>query len=103
MVVIKNDLSFGGKRELPARRLLWSVAFQLLSLLSARDYLPVLNDHRVGNPEGDLFESEVFFGHHRGFNRQIGYLKRQHSLMTFDEALTLVDGSIKEKTSRCRA
>ena len=99
---MSNGLSFGGKRELLARGLLWSGASLLLSHLPARDSLLVLNYHRIGNPDEDLFDPGVFSATAEEFDRQIGYLKRRVSLVTLEEALSFVDGSIKEKKSRCR-
>jgi len=94
--------NFGGKRELLARGLLWSGASFLLSHLPARDSLLVLNYHRIGNSEDDLFDPGVFSATADQFNDQIGYLKRRLSLVTLDEALAFIDGSIKENTRRCR-
>jgi peptidoglycan/xylan/chitin deacetylase (PgdA/CDA1 family) len=94
--------SFGRKRELLARGLLWSGASLLLSRLPARDSLLVLNYHRIGNAEDDLFDPGIFSATAEEFDRQVGYLKRHLSLVTLDEALAFVEGSIKEKQSRCR-
>jgi peptidoglycan/xylan/chitin deacetylase (PgdA/CDA1 family) len=100
---MSNGLSFGGKRELLARGLLWSGASFLLSHLPARDSLLVLNYHRIGNPDEDLFDPGVFSATAEEFDRQIGYLQRHVSLVTLSEALSFVGGSIKETKSRCRA
>jgi hypothetical protein len=97
-----GGLTFGGKRELLARGLLWSGASFLLSQLPARDSLLVLNYHRIGNAEDDLFDPGVFSATAEQFDYQIAYLKRRLSLVTLDEALAFVDGTIKEKTRRCR-
>jgi peptidoglycan/xylan/chitin deacetylase (PgdA/CDA1 family) len=94
--------SFGGKRELLARGLLWSGAFSLLSQLPARDSLLVLNYHRIGNAEDDLFDPGVFSATAEEFDNQISYLKSNLSLVTLDEALAFIDGTLKEKTRRCR-
>jgi peptidoglycan/xylan/chitin deacetylase (PgdA/CDA1 family) len=61
-----------------------------------------LNYHRIGNAEDDLFDPGVFSATADEFDRQIAYLKRNLSLITLDEALAFIDGSIKEKRSRCR-
>jgi peptidoglycan/xylan/chitin deacetylase (PgdA/CDA1 family) len=85
-----------------ARGLLWSGASFLLSQLPARDSLLVLNYHRIGNAEDDLFDPGVFSATAEQFDNQIAYLKRRLSLVTLDEALAFIDGTIKEKTRRCR-
>jgi peptidoglycan/xylan/chitin deacetylase (PgdA/CDA1 family) len=97
-----GGLSFSGKRELLARGLHWSGAAYLFSHLPARDSLLVLNYHRIGNPEDDLFDPGVFSATANQFNDQISYLKRGDFLVTLDDALTFVTGAIKEKTRRCR-
>jgi peptidoglycan/xylan/chitin deacetylase (PgdA/CDA1 family) len=102
LVVMKSALSFGGKRELLARGLLWSGASFLLSQLPARDSLLVLNYHRIGNPNDDLFDPGVFSATADQFDNQISYLKRHVSLVTLEEALAFIDGTIKEKMSSCR-
>jgi peptidoglycan/xylan/chitin deacetylase (PgdA/CDA1 family) len=97
-----GGLTFGGKRELLARGLLWSGASLLLAQLPARDSLLVLNYHRIGNAEDDLFDPGVFSATAEEFDNQIAYLKRRLSLVTLDEALAFIDGTDKDKTSRCR-
>ena len=94
--------SFGGKRELLARGMLWSGVSFLLSQLPARDSLLVLNYHRIGNSEDDLFDPGVFSATEDQFNDQIAYLKRHVALVNLEEALAFVDGSLKEKACRCR-
>ena len=94
--------SFGGKRELLARGLLWSGASFLLSQLPARDSLLVLNYHRVGNPDEDLFDPGVFSATAEEFGDQISYLKRSLSPVTLEEALAFIDGTLKETARRCR-
>ena len=97
-----GGLNIGGKRELLARGLLWSGASFLLSQLPVRDSLLVLNYHRLGNAEDDLFDPGVFSATAEEFDNQIAYLKRRLSLVTLEEALAYIDGTIKEKTRRCR-
>jgi peptidoglycan/xylan/chitin deacetylase (PgdA/CDA1 family) len=97
-----GSLNIGGKRELLARGLFWSGASHLLSLLPARDSLLILNYHRIGNPQDDLFDPGVFSATAEKFDDQVSYLKRHLSLVTLDEALAFIEGTIKEKTSRCR-
>jgi peptidoglycan/xylan/chitin deacetylase (PgdA/CDA1 family) len=94
--------SFGGKRELLARGLLWSGASFLLSQLPARDSLVVLNYHRIGNAEDDLFDPGVFEATAEQLDDQISYLKRHVSLVTLDEAVAFVHGDGNGNTRRCR-
>jgi peptidoglycan/xylan/chitin deacetylase (PgdA/CDA1 family) len=98
-----DGLRNGGKREWLARGLFWSGASFLLSKLPARDSLLVLSYHRIGNPDQDLFDPGVFSATADQFDDQISYLKRHVSLVTLPEALAFIDGSIEEKTRRCRA
>lgn len=95
-------LRSGGKREMLARGLHWSGVSALLSRLPARDSLLVLNYHRIGNPDDDLFDPGVFSATADQFNDQIEHLKRHVSLVTLEEALSFIGGAIKEKTHRCR-
>jgi peptidoglycan/xylan/chitin deacetylase (PgdA/CDA1 family) len=97
-----GGLTFGGKRDLLARGLLWSGTSFLLSQLPARDSLLVLNYHRIGNAEDDLFDPGVFSATAEEFDNQIAYLKRRLSLVTLDEALAFLDGTSEDKTPRCR-
>jgi peptidoglycan/xylan/chitin deacetylase (PgdA/CDA1 family) len=94
--------SFGGRRELLARGLLWSGAAFLLSQLPARDSLLVLNYHRIGNPEEDLFDPGVFSATAEEFSDQIAYLKCRASPVTLEEALAFIGGTLKERARRCR-
>jgi peptidoglycan/xylan/chitin deacetylase (PgdA/CDA1 family) len=94
--------SYGGKRELLASGLYWSGAAFLLSQLPARDQLVVLNYHRIGNAEEDLFDPGVFSATADQFNEQIGYLKRRNLLVSLAEAQAFIDGTNRDKTSRCR-
>jgi len=99
---MKDSLGFTGKRELLARGLLWSGASFLLSYLPVRDSLLVLNYHRIGNPDDDLFDPGVFSATADQLDNQISYLQRHVSLVTLEEALAYINGTIKEKTRRCR-
>jgi peptidoglycan/xylan/chitin deacetylase (PgdA/CDA1 family) len=99
---MSGSQKFGGKRELLARVLLRSGALLLISQLPARDSLLVLTYHRVGDADSDPWDPGIFSATADGFNEQVSYLKRKHSLVTLEEALAFVDGRIKEKTSRCR-
>jgi peptidoglycan/xylan/chitin deacetylase (PgdA/CDA1 family) len=94
--------SFGGKRELLAHGLLWSGTSFMLSQLPAKDSLLVLNYHRIGNPDDDLFDPGVFSATADQFNDQILYLKRHLSPVTLEESLPFIDGSLKENGRRCR-
>lgn len=95
--------SFGGKRELLARALFWSGASFLLSHLPARDSLLVLNYHRIGNPENDLFDPGIFSATGDQFNDQVTYLRRHVSLVTLEEALAFVGGETRNRSRCCRA
>ena len=59
-VPMADGVNFGGKREWLARGLLRSGATSLLSRLPDRDSLLVLNYHRIGDPDDDLFDPGVF-------------------------------------------
>jgi peptidoglycan/xylan/chitin deacetylase (PgdA/CDA1 family) len=97
-----GGLSLNWKRELLAHGLHWSGASSLISRLPASDSLLVLNYHRIGFHENDLFDPGVFSATADQFNDQISYLKRCDLLVTLDEALSFVAGATKEKTRRCR-
>jgi peptidoglycan/xylan/chitin deacetylase (PgdA/CDA1 family) len=94
--------SLGGKRELMSQALFWSGASLLLSHLPARDSLVVLNYHRIGNPDDDLFDPGVFEATADQLDNQISFLKRHVSLVTLEEALAFVEGTLKERTHCCR-
>jgi peptidoglycan/xylan/chitin deacetylase (PgdA/CDA1 family) len=94
---VKGRLQLGGKRELLARGLYWSGISFLLSQLPARDSLLVLNYHRIGNSDDDLFDPGVFSATADQFNDQISYLKSHDLLVTLDEALAFIEGASKEK------
>ena len=100
--VVKGRFSFGGKRELLARGLFWSGATFLLGQLPERNLLMVLNYHRVGDPDNDLFDPGVFSATAGQLDEQISYLKRRVSLVTLPEALAFIEGAINEKTRCCR-
>jgi peptidoglycan/xylan/chitin deacetylase (PgdA/CDA1 family) len=93
---------FRGKREWLARGLRWSGASFLLTQLPARDSLLVLNYHRIGNSAEDLFDPGVFSATAEQFSDQISYLKRHVSLVTLEEALSFVEGTVKDISRRCR-
>lgn len=95
--------NFGERRELLAWGLLRSGAPFLLSRLPARDSLLVLDYHRIGNSEDDLFDPGLFEATADQLNNQISYLKRHVSLVTLEEALGFIEGTIKEKSRHCRA
>ena len=96
-----EGVNFGGKREWLARGLLCSGASFLLSQLPDRDSLLVLNYHRVGNPDDDLFDPGVFSATGEDFDEQISHLKRTASLVPLEEALQFVSG-VKETARRGR-
>lgn len=93
---------FGGKRELLARGLFWSGVTSLLGQLPPRDSLLVLNYHRIGNPDDDPFDPGVFSATGDQLNEQISYLKRHVSIVTLREAQAFCDGTLRDKTPRCR-
>jgi peptidoglycan/xylan/chitin deacetylase (PgdA/CDA1 family) len=93
---------FGGKRELVAQGLFWSGAAFVFGQLPERNLLLVLNYHRIGNPDDDPFDPGVFSATSDQFSDHISYLKRNFSLVTLEEALAFVDGTINEKTRHCR-
>ncbi len=91
-----------GKRELLARGLFWSGISFTLSQLPAKDSLLILNYHRIGNPDDDLFDPGVFSTTADQFNDQMSYLKRYVSLVTLEEALSFIDGTTNANSRRCR-
>jgi peptidoglycan/xylan/chitin deacetylase (PgdA/CDA1 family) len=93
---------FGGKRELLARGLFWSGATFLLGQLPPRDSLLVLNYHRIGNPDDDPFDPDIFSATGEQFDDQVAYLKRHLSIVTLQEAQAFVDGTLGERTPQCR-
>jgi peptidoglycan/xylan/chitin deacetylase (PgdA/CDA1 family) len=99
---VTNSLNLRAKRELLAAGLFWSGATLVLSQLSEQDSLIVLNYHRIGNPDDDLFLPDVFSATADQFDDQVSYLKRHELFVTIEEALAFADGTMKEKTQRCR-
>jgi peptidoglycan/xylan/chitin deacetylase (PgdA/CDA1 family) len=93
---------FSVKRELLAQGLFWSGTPFLLGQLPERDVLLVLNYHRIGNPDDGPFDPELFSATADQLSEQISYMKRHVSLVPLEEALAFVDGTINEKTRRCR-
>lgn len=91
-----------GKRELLARGLYWSGIAALLARLPARDSLLVLNYHRIGNADEDLFDPEVFSATGDEFDEQISYLKRHFSIVTLAEAQAFCAGTLRESRPQCR-
>lgn len=85
-----------------ARGLFWSGAAFTLLKLPTRNSLLVLNYHRIGNSNDDLFDPGVFSATTDQFDDQIRYLKQHLSLVTLEEALAFVEGTLKEKAPRCR-
>ena len=92
----------GGKRELVARALFWSGAAALMRTLTERDVLLVLNYHRIGNPQDDLFDPGVFSATADQLDAQIAFLKRHFSVVSLDETLAFVGGADKSRAPRCR-
>jgi len=93
---------FARKREFLAGGLYWTGVTSLLSQIPARDSLLVLNYHRIGSPGNDPFDPGVFSATGDQLSQQISYLKRHVALVTLEEALAFVAGTLKEKTRRCR-
>ncbi len=93
---------FSGKRELLAKGLFWSGASFILGRLPERGVLAVLNYHRIGNLDDDLFDPDLFSATADQLSEQISYLRRHVSLVTLEEALAFVDGTINDKSRRCR-
>ena len=74
----------------------------MASQLPTRDSLVVLTYHRIGDAKNDPYDPGIFSATGDQFNEQISYLKRNHLLVTLEEAMAFVDGATKEKTRRCR-
>ncbi len=91
-----------GKGELLAHCLFWSGATVLFGQLPERDLLLVLTYHRIGDPDDDSFDPGAFSATGDQLDEQISYLKRHVSLVNLQEALPFIDGSIHERTRRCR-
>jgi len=91
------------KGELLAQGLFWSGATWLIGQLPERDLLLVLTYHRIGNREEDPFDPDAFSATAEQLDEQISYLKRHVSLVNLEEALAFIDGTIHDKTRRCRA
>ena len=104
----QNDLamasnpSYRGKYERLLHMLNWSGASVLSSKLPPRDSLLVLNYHRIGNSTEELFDPGVYSATAEQFEEQIATLKRNVSPVTLEEALAFIEGTLKEKTPRCR-
>jgi len=81
----------------------WTGASFLSSKLPTRDSLLVLNYHRIGNPDEELFDRGVFSATAEEFDNQISFLKKNISLVTLEEALAFIDGTLKDRIRRCRA
>lgn len=93
---------YRGKRDLLAQGMYWSGATLLLNALPARDTLLVLTYHRIGSLHDDQFGPGVFSATPEQFDTHVSYLKRHLSLITLDEAIAFVHGTLKERTPRCR-
>ncbi len=93
---------FKGKREWLARSLYWSGTTFLFDRLPARETLLVLVYHRIGNPDDDRFDPGVFSATGDQLDEQLSYLKRHASLVTLQEARAFAEGTLTERTRRCR-
>jgi len=74
----------------------------VLRQLPGRDSLLVLNHHRIGRSDDDPFDPDVFSATADELDEQVAYLKRHVSLVTLEEALAFIGGTIREKARRCR-
>ena len=101
-LVMTTIPSLAGNRQSLPRRLVRGGVSSLISRLPARDSLLVLNYHRIGNEEDDLFDPCIFSATAEQFDEQISLLKRNVSPITMEEALAFIDGTVKERTPRCR-
>lgn len=90
------------KRELLAHGLFWSGAKLCLDQLPNRDQLLVLNYHRIGNANDDPFDPAIFSATGDELDKQVSYLKRHVAIVTLEETLAFIDGTLKEKKPRCR-
>jgi peptidoglycan/xylan/chitin deacetylase (PgdA/CDA1 family) len=99
---VLNKLIPGGKRELLAHGLYWSGLSSLMARMPAKDSLLVLNYHRIGNPDEDLFDPGVFSATAEQFDRQIGFIKQSLSPVTLEEALQFIEGREQKSERRCR-
>ena len=93
---------FSGKRELLARGLYQSGVPHIFGRLPAKDLLVVLNYHRIGDRNADLFDPDIFSATGDEFDEQVSFLKKQDWLVTLEEAQAFIDGSEKSKTPRYR-
>ena len=91
-----------GKRELLARGLFWSGLTHFLGSLPERDSLLVLNYHRIGTPNDDDFDPALFSATASELDEHLNYLKRNHAMVTLEEALAFVDGALRSKRRHCR-
>lgn len=91
-----------GKREILARGLYWSGVTSVLHNLPPRNSLLVLNYHRIGKSDDDLFDPGVFSATGDELNEQLIYLKRHASLVTLAEAKAFCQGTVKDRSPRCR-
>jgi peptidoglycan/xylan/chitin deacetylase (PgdA/CDA1 family) len=91
-----------GKRDFVARGLIWSGVAFVLNLLPQQDLLLVLNYHRIGNRDEDLFDPGVFSATAEEFDRQLAYIRRHATLVALDEALAFVSGKIPAGKPRTR-
>jgi peptidoglycan/xylan/chitin deacetylase (PgdA/CDA1 family) len=93
---------FSGKRELLAHGLFWSGLTHFLGSLPERDSLLVLNYHRIGASEDDDFDPALFSATASELDEQVSYLKRNHEMVTLEEALAFVDRGLRSERRRCR-
>ncbi len=93
---------FSGKREMLARGLYQSGVPLLFGQLPAKDLLVVLNYHRIGDRNADLFDPDIFSATGDEFDEHVSFLKKQDWLVTLEEAQDFIDGTNRDKTARYR-
>jgi peptidoglycan/xylan/chitin deacetylase (PgdA/CDA1 family) len=102
LALMTTRRSLGGKGELLAQALFWSGAAFLFGQLPERDLLVVLTYHRIANRDEDPFDPDAISATGDQLDEQISYLKHHVSLVTLQEALAFIDGTIHERARRCR-
>ena len=98
-----SALGLPSKRELLARSLLWSGVSALIARLPQRSQLLILNYHRIGNAAEDRFDPDLFSASADEFDCQIAYLKRHTLLVTLEEAVAFIEGTVCDARPRCRS
>jgi len=71
----------------------------LCEQLSKRPSLIVLNYHRIGTPDNTQYDPGVFSATPEQFERQVHYLKQHFEIVTLDEAVDMVRGKTRFRSS----